>query len=87
MAKKTKPTKLPQPVTKEKLSTDEMEKIGKHAGHVAREIELAEIGLKTEKKKHKEKTDPLKLELSTALKQLRTGFKEVSAQQKMFGDK
>ena len=74
----------PTMVTKEKLSSEEMEKLGKHAGTLKREIDLADLALKGQKEKHKEKVDPLKAELGTALEQLRTGVKEVSAQSQMF---
>lgn len=65
------------------LTKDELEKLGRHAGHLAREIYLKQVARKDAADKAKLKIDELKAELSEVHEKLHNGFELIPAQMEL----
>lgn len=73
---------------KRELSKDEIEKLGRHAGQLAKQIELMETARKEEMDSAKQKIDDIRSELAEVHQQLRDGYKLEPAQREIgFGHK
>lgn len=77
-------TRTNTPATvKRELTKDELEKLGRHAGHLAREIYLKQVARKDAADKAKLKIDELKAELSEVHEKLHNGFELIPAQMEL----
>lgn len=73
-----------QPTTRLELTNDEITRLARRAGELARRIDILDEQRKEAAKEAKAEIDELKAELGAIHEWLRTGVHEVSAQGEMF---
>lgn len=73
-----------QSTVRHELTAEEKEKLGKHVGEIAREIALLKERRKLEMKNASDEIKILQSDLNASCEQLRTGVREMPAQEEMF---